>query len=103
MPDGSSILAGIQAIRQDALHNGGHEDPAKTYVRRGDKAFTFGAMAGWKNERWETSLNYNRITAMGRYLMPREWGRDPFYTFLPRERNEGLGDVHAVVAKVHYK
>ncbi|MFZ9386756.1 MAG: OprD family outer membrane porin [Chitinophagaceae bacterium] len=103
LPDGSRILAGIQAIRQDAVQNGGHEDPAKTYVRRGDKAFTFGAMAGWKNERWETSLNYNRITALGRYLMPREWGRDPFYTFLPRERNEGLGDVHAVVAKVNYK
>ncbi|MBL0882840.1 MAG: hypothetical protein IBJ16_05745, partial [Chitinophagaceae bacterium] len=28
-------------------------------------------------------------------MMPREWGRDPFYTFLPRERNEGFGDVYA--------
>ena len=28
--------------------------------------------------------------------MPREWGREPFYTFIPRERNEGTGDVHAV-------
>lgn len=35
--------------------------------------------------------------------MPREWGRDPFFTFLPRERNEGLGDVHAIVGKVNYK
>ena len=43
--------------------------------------------------RWQ--LNYTRITAHGRYLMPREWGRDPFFTFLPRERNEGAGDVHA--------
>jgi hypothetical protein len=41
--------------------------------------------------RWQ--LNYTRITAHGRYLMPREWGRDPFFTFLPRERNEGAGDV----------
>jgi hypothetical protein len=31
--------------------------------------------------------------------MPREWGRDPFFTFMARERNEGLGDVHAFVAK----
>jgi hypothetical protein len=31
--------------------------------------------------------------------MPREWGRDAFYTFLPRERNEGFGDVHALVVK----
>ncbi|MFN5913358.1 MAG: hypothetical protein ACK43J_03110, partial [Chitinophagaceae bacterium] len=26
-------------------------------------------------------------------------GRDPFFTFMPRERNEGLADVHAWVAK----
>jgi hypothetical protein len=34
--------------------------------------------------------------------MPREWGRDAFYTFLPRERNEGLGDVNAYVIKLNY-
>ena len=27
--------------------------------------------------------------------MPREWGREPFYTFIARERNEGLGGVNA--------
>jgi hypothetical protein len=31
--------------------------------------------------------------------MPREWGKEPFYTFLPRERNEGLGNVHTFMAK----
>jgi hypothetical protein len=35
--------------------------------------------------------------------MPREWGRDPFFTFLARERNEGLGDVHALVMKAQYR
>ena len=34
--------------------------------------------------------------------MPREWGRDPFFTFLARERNDGLGDVHALVGRVRY-
>lgn len=100
---GSSILASGQLIRQDAVHQGGNADPSKTYVTKGARAWTFGGRLGWKNERWETSLNYNRITAHGRYLMPREWGRDPFFTFLPRERNEGLGDVHAIVAKLNYK
>jgi len=37
-----------------------------------------------------------RISKDGRYLMPREWGRDPFYTFMPRERNEGFGDLTAL-------
>ena len=35
-------------------------------------------------------------------MVPREWGREPFFTFMPRERNDGLGDVHAVMAKVNY-
>ncbi|MFN5705262.1 MAG: hypothetical protein ACK45U_05350, partial [bacterium] len=39
---------------------------------------------------------YTRISDDGKYLMPREWGRDPFYTFMSRERNEGLADVHAI-------
>ena len=34
--------------------------------------------------------------------MPREWGREPFFTFMPRERNEGFGDVHAIMGKVNY-
>ena len=34
--------------------------------------------------------------------MPREWGRDPFYTFMSRERNEGLADVYAYVIKLGY-
>lgn len=99
----SKIVAALQAVRQDAVNDGGNADPAKTYYTKRAKAYTFGSKIGWKNDRWETTINYNRITKHGRYLMPREWGRDPFFTFLPRERNEGLGDVHALVGKVNYK
>ena len=99
----SKLFAAAQFVRQDAVDDGGNEDPSKTYFEKGARAITFGTRLGWKNDKWETSLTYNRITADGRYLMPREWGRDPFFTFLPRERNEGLGDAHAVVGKVNYK
>ena len=34
--------------------------------------------------------------------MPREWGQEPFFTYLSRERNEGLGNVAAVMGKVNY-
>jgi len=40
-------------------------------------------------------LNYTRISGNGRFLFPREWGREPIYTFLRRERNEGTGNVNA--------
>lgn len=95
----SKWLAAAQVIRQDAIGNGGNNDPARAYLPRGHKAWAFGARTGYKTETGEITLNYTRITAHGRYLMPREWGRDPFFTFLPRERNEGLGDVQAWVLK----
>ena len=98
----SKLVAGLQYIRQDAVQDGGNEDPAKTYFKKGGHSQAFGSKLGWENSRWQTSLNYTRITADGRYLMPREWGRDPLFTFLPRERNEGLGDVNAYMARVGY-
>jgi hypothetical protein len=102
LKDNQSVFASAQFIRQDAVHDGGNKDAAKTFFEKRGKAISFGAKAGWKNYQWETSINYNRITSHGRYLMPREWGRDPFFTFLPRERNEGFGDVHALMAKINY-
>lgn len=98
-----AFLAGIQYIRQDAVHNGGNLNPAQTFFTKGGQSNTFGLKAGLEAKRWDMSVNYTRITAHGRYLMPREWGREPFFTFLPRERNEGLGDVHAAVLKGGYK
>lgn len=90
------LITGLQYIRQDALNDGGNPDPKLAYVAKGAIAQTFGARLGARVEKqWHWHLNYNRITKDGRYLMPREWGRDPFFTFMPRERNEGFADVHA--------
>lgn len=89
------ILAG-QYIEQHGLKNGGTANPAYRYVASNHTARTFGFSAGIvKPEAWTIRLNYNRITRSGMYLNPREWGRDPFFTFMARERNEGFSDVHA--------
>ena len=97
-----TAFAAAQFIREVAIGNGGNEELSKTYISKSANAISYGAKAGLKNSIWDASLNYNRIGAQGLYLMPREWGRDPFFTFLPRERNEGLGDVHAFVGKLQY-
>jgi outer membrane porin, OprD family len=99
---GHQYYGSLQAVKQHALKDGGNEDPAKRFIEKDNGAFSFGARVGYKTPIWDFSLNYNRITKEGRYLMPREWGRDPFFTFMPRERNEGFGDVHAVVAKAAF-
>jgi hypothetical protein len=101
--ESNQFFTGLQVVTQQAVNDGGNADPTKAYIKKGATSLSFGARAGFKNKRINTSVNYNRITSNGRYLMPREWGRDPFFTFMPRERNEGVGGLHAVVMKLDYK
>jgi hypothetical protein len=91
---------GFQAMAQGRLGDGGNPDPNFAFVSRNWKSYSVGGRLGWKSQTWETSLNYTRITSHGRFLMPREWGREPFFTFMARERNEGSGDVHAGVVRI---
>lgn len=100
--ENQTFFAAAQLIYQRAVNNGGNADAAKTYFQKNAKSLTFGVKAGYINKRFENTVNYNRITASSRYLMPREWGREPFFTFLPRERNEGLADAHAIMYKADY-
>ncbi|GIV44335.1 MAG: hypothetical protein KatS3mg035_1458 [Bacteroidia bacterium] len=92
----------VQTIRQDALGNGGNIEAHKRYFTKNGKSMTFGGRLAWENAQWNFSLNYNRITAIGRFLIPREWGIEPFFTFLPRERSDGFGNAHAYALKTAY-
>ncbi len=94
------LEAGIMYVRQDAINNGENEDQSKTYMDRDAYANVISAFVGYRlNRKYKLSVAYTHITGDGRFLMPRAWGREPFYTFMQRERNEGVGNVHAVVAR----
>ena len=94
-----TLSAGIQLFQQNRIGEGGNEEEAKRYMQ--DKSsFVYSGKLGWSYKKWKASFNFSRITSAGRYTMPREWGRDPFYTFMPRERNEGLANVYAYVVRV---
>ena len=96
-------IYGIQGIHQHSLGNGGNVEINKAYFQPQNRSFVFGLRLGKQlNQNQRITLNGTRITGHGRYLMPREWGRDPFYTFMPRERNEGYGDVWAMNALYSY-
>jgi len=97
--ENKSWYHGIQYYHQDALHNGGNADQAKTYITKGAQSNVISAQLGIKSNKLNWNLSYTHITGDGRFLMPREWGREAFYTFMARERNDGLGNVHAFVSK----
>ncbi len=96
------IITGLQFTIQHGAGRGGNADSSKRYYPEGSKSFVISGKLGYSGNRWETNLNYTRISSDGRFLMPREWGREPFYTFMLRERNEGFGDVNAVTAAFLY-
>jgi outer membrane porin, OprD family len=91
----NKLIAGVQYVYQNSTGNGGHNEIAKRYYEKGSTAWVVASRLGYETPVWKTNLNYLHISDNARFLMPREWGREPFYTFLVRERNEGLGGVNA--------
>jgi len=53
-------------------------------------------------DRWNFSLAYTKAFNSGRFLFPKELGRDHFFTSIPRSRLEGLGDADIFTAVGEY-
>ena len=94
------LLVGAILVRQNPLGTGGNTDPTKSYFPTHNHSLLFSSRLAYRLKSWDGSLNFSRINAEGRFLMPREWGAEQIYTFLSRERNEGLGDVWAYSARL---
>jgi hypothetical protein len=92
----NKLVTGFQFIFQHGLGEGGNPDPITQYKDPDDLNFVISGRIGLKNPKMIWWLNYTRIDGQGRFLSPREWGRDPFFTFIPRERNEGFNQVNAL-------
>jgi hypothetical protein len=94
--------AGIQMTYLSALKDGGNPDRSLTYLMPECESWVLSSRLGIGHDRADFSVNYTRMSGQGRFQFPREWGRDPFYTFMPRERNEGYGSVEALVLRSKY-
>lgn len=101
---GKTWFLGGQVVSQKAVGQGGaSEEHPHRYIEEGEGALVFSGRIGARSKKFDYYLNATRITGKGRYLMPREWGREPFYTFMPRERNEGFGNLTAVTVNTYWK
>lgn len=95
-------IAGFQAGFQQGIGEGGNEEISFRYKNPNDRNGVISARFGYKNKGWLTHLNYSKLWGNGRWLHPREWGKDPWYTFIPRERNEGFESLDALTYLVSY-
>jgi len=70
------------------------------YIRKGENGQVFSSELSWSTYNWSLSFAYSHLFNTGRFLFPKELGRDRFYTSIPRSRMEGLGDATAAVLKI---
>lgn len=96
---GLSWVFGLQGFYQNALNNGGNPDPVKAYILPKESTYALGTKIGVSRGKHQLSLNTFHISNQGRFLFPREWGREIFYASLPRERFEGNGGLNAWTLK----
>lgn len=90
---------GLQGFYQSAVNDGGNSDPNMSYIMKGEETYGIGGRLGAGLGKHKLTLNYLHIADEGRFLFPREWGREQFFASLPRERFEGSGAVNALMLK----
>ena len=94
--NGGLGFAGIQAVAQRPLAHQADLDYSARYMQPDERGRVVATRVGLHSQNWEISANYLRSFSQGRFLFPREFGRERLYTSMPRSWMEGLGDTHVV-------
>jgi hypothetical protein len=95
----SSIIVGGMYLYQLPIRKGGSNDIEHTFYRPDEVTHVFSSRIGYHFKWGTVSLSGTKILNSGRYVFPREFGVDPFYTFISRSQLEGLGDAEAIDLK----
>ncbi len=91
----SNLSLAFEWLLQNRVGNGGNPDQGLRYVQD-EMAQIFGVQLSSSLGKGKLSLGYDHITGQGRFLFPREWGREFLFSFQKRERSEGFGNNHAI-------
>lgn len=98
----SNWLLGAQFGFQHGWGEGGNSYAQLAYKNPEDKNYAVSFRIGYTKNRLKSNLNFTNVGGHGRWLSPREWGKDAWYTFIPRERNEGFSSLNAWSAYLEY-
>lgn len=101
--NGMETILGLQYLRQDPVGNGGNANAEYRYFELDQRTNVVSARVGSAINEWSLTLNHTYIAGTGRFIFPREMGREQFYTTLSRGRMEGLGNSNTTTAMLHYE
>lgn len=96
---------GLQYLKQNVVGTGGAIDNAieHKYVTSNDNISIVSTRITWALKQFSFGLNGLKTFGEGRFIFPREWGREQFFTTVSRGRIEGAGNVSVVMLKSRYK
>ena len=77
-------------------------DYAERYMQPGENGQVLSGQLAYDPRHWHFGVAYTRAFDTGRFLFPKELGRDNFFTSLSRSRLEGLGDVNVFTLYTDY-
>ncbi|GAA0758952.1 hypothetical protein [Psychroflexus lacisalsi] len=97
-----SYKIGIQYSHSRPLDYGDQLNYVNRYLQPDEEANVISSELIWFNSNWKIGVAYTHAMDTGRFLFPKEIGRDNFYTSIPRSRLEGLGGVDVFTFKIDY-
>ncbi|MEK6478342.1 OprD family outer membrane porin [Catalinimonas sp. 4WD22] len=86
----------LEWMHQERVGEGGNSVDSLRYFTD-ERANVLGVQLEFKVSKTNLTFAYDHILDGGRFLFPREWGREPLFSFQKRERSEGTANSHAVV------
>ena len=98
------IRLGLQGLTQSQVGAGGNNDSIQfQYHTENDQVALLSSRIAFANKRSTFSINALKAFGSGRFLFPREWGREQFFVTVPRGRVEGIGDMSVIMLKSHFE
>lgn len=97
------FIAGLQYVFEAPMPYEAGIEFTQRYMQPDERAHVVSGRLGIRDSARgiEASINYLHGFATGRFLYPRELGRDVFFVSHSRTRMDGLGDMDVVAANVH--
>jgi hypothetical protein len=93
---------GIQYVYQNPFSYSEDLAYSHRYVQFKENGQVLSSQLSWENYGFNLALAYTHAFDSGRFLFPKELGRDRFFTSIPRSRLEGLGNIDVFTLKAEY-
>lgn len=98
------VFLGMQYARQFQLQNNlSASRSEELYIRPNENGSVLSTKVQHQSKKQLIRLAYSHAFSNGRFLFPRELGRDQFYTSIPRSRIEGFGNVNVITFAHQYQ